>query len=76
MGASLFSSAHAFPSNPSALIQPFRIPYDTAVYLVVVANHTLVKRKTGKGCRNTQKEKRSSLKEMHRGPSHGSVAAV
>jgi len=76
MEASFFSCAHAFPSSPTALIQPVRSPYDTAFYLVVVANHTLVKRKTGRGCRSTQKEKRNSLKEMHKGPSHGSVAAV
>jgi hypothetical protein len=76
MVASLFSSAHVFPSSPTALIQPVRRSYDTAVYLVVDANHTLVKRKIGRGCRITQKEKRNSLKEMHRGPSHGSVAAV
>jgi hypothetical protein len=56
-GFSLFSSAHAFSSSLTALIQPLRSSYDTAVYLVVVATHTLVNRKTGRGRRSTQKEK-------------------
>jgi hypothetical protein len=76
MGDSLFSTAHAFSSSPTAIIQPAPSSHDTAVYLVVVTNHTLVKRKSGRGCRSTQKEKLNSLKKMHRGPSQGSVAAV
>jgi hypothetical protein len=65
-------------SSTPVLIQPVLRCYDIAVYLVVVANHTLVKRKAGGGCssRPTQKEKRNSLKDIHRGPNNGSVAAV
>jgi hypothetical protein len=46
--ASLFLSSHLFPSSPTALTQPVLTPYGIAAYLAVVANHTLVNRKTGR----------------------------